>query len=167
MTRSSHPVSNIMHNDNALFPENDGRVACSFVFLPHDVFTSGDSVREFPGQDEVTLCRQRIPSCPSDIQGACAAMGRHEQLPSWAATSDSAPRLPRASRRRRERPTWMETCSSVFGPKTRRQPRGERPPPRGAASGDDGTRGSVLSHQSRGISPRQRACPGSAKIPPE
>ena len=28
-------------------------------------------------------------------------MGRHEQLPSWAATSDSAPNLPRALRRRR------------------------------------------------------------------
>ena len=29
-------------------------------------------------------------------------MGRHEQLPSWAATSDSAPNLPRALRRRRK-----------------------------------------------------------------
>ena len=73
----------------------------NFVF-PHDVFTSGDSLREFPGQDEVTLCQQRIISCPSEIQGVRVAMGRHEQLPPWAVTSDSAPNLPRASRRRRK-----------------------------------------------------------------
>ena len=57
-------------------------------FFPHDVFTSGDSLREFPGQDEVTLCQQRIISCPSEIQGVRVAMGRHEQLPPWAVTSN-------------------------------------------------------------------------------
>ena len=49
--------------------------------FPHDVFTLVTSVREFPGQDEVALCRQRIASCPSEIQGVRVAMGRHEQLP--------------------------------------------------------------------------------------
>ncbi|CAN0133938.1 unnamed protein product, partial [Ascophyllum nodosum] len=51
-------------------------------------------------------------------------MGRHEQLPSWAATSDSAPSLPRASRRRRKRPhgelhraiTQREEASSAAAP---------------------------------------------------
>ena len=57
-------------------------------FFPHDVFTSGDSLREFPGQDEVTLCQQRIIFCPSEIQGVRVAMGRHEQLPPWAVTSN-------------------------------------------------------------------------------
>ena len=47
------------------------------------------------GQDEVTLCQQRIISCPSEIQGVRVAMGRHEQLPSRAVTSDSAPNLDR------------------------------------------------------------------------
>ena len=51
-----------------------------FNLFPHDVFTSGDSVRELPGQDEVTLCQQRITSCPSEIQGVRAAMGRHERF---------------------------------------------------------------------------------------
>ena len=138
-------------------------------FFPHDVFTSGDSLREFPGQDEVTLCQQRIISCPSEIQGVRVAMGRHEQLPSWAVTSDSAPNLPRASRRRRKSANldgdvllsvWIED-------RTRRQPREVRPQPWGAASGDQGTRGSVLSCQSGGKSPRQRACSGSAKNPLE
>ena len=57
-------------------------------FSPHDVFTSGDSLREFPGQDEVTLCQQRIISYPSEIQGVRVAIGRHEQLPPWAVTSN-------------------------------------------------------------------------------
>ena len=83
VTRPSQPVSNAMHN--APFPENDDRVACSICF-PHDVFTSGDSVRELPGQDEVTLCQQRITSCPSEIQGVRAAMGRHERFRSELAS---------------------------------------------------------------------------------
>ena len=57
-------------------------------FFPHDAFTSGDSLREFPGQDEVTLCQQGIISCPSEIQGVRVAMGRHEQLPPWVVTSN-------------------------------------------------------------------------------
>ena len=72
------------------------------TFFPHDVFTSDDSLREFPRQDEVTLCQQRITFCRSEIRRVRVAMGRHEQLPSWAATSDSAPNLPRALRRRRK-----------------------------------------------------------------
>ena len=56
-------------------------------FFSHDVFTSGH-LREFPGQDEVTLCQQRIISCPSEIQGVRVAMGRHEQLLPWAVTSN-------------------------------------------------------------------------------
>ena len=103
MTRSSQPVPNSMHNvlsdcrdpfvppcfkyyAQCTVPENDDRVACS-IFFSHDVFTSGD-LREFPGQDEVTLCQQRIISCPSEIQGVRVAMGRHEQLLPWAVTSN-------------------------------------------------------------------------------
>ena len=77
-------------------------IALHAQIFPHDVLTSGDSVRELPGQDEAILCQQRITSCPSEIQGVRAAMGRHEQSPSWAATSNSGPSLPRASRRRRK-----------------------------------------------------------------
>ena len=141
-------------------------------FFSHDVFTSGD-LREFRGQDEVTLCQQRILSCPSEIQGVRVAMGRHEQLPPRAVTSNCrhgpSRAIPlRTCRRLRgaeeKRPTWMIVPLSVWiEDRTRRQPRGVRSQPWGAASGDQGTRGSVLSRQSGGKSPRQRVCSGSAK----
>ena len=57
-------------------------IALHAQIFRYDVFTSGDSVRELPGQDEVTLCRQRITSYQGEIQGVLAAMGRHKQLPS-------------------------------------------------------------------------------------
>ena len=87
-------------------------------FFSHDVFTSGD-LREFPGQDEVTLCQQRIISCPGEIQGVRVAMGRHEQLLPWAVTSNcrhgpsrAIPlRTCRGLRGAEEKvPTWTETC---------------------------------------------------------
>ena len=88
------------------------------------------SVREFPGQDEVALCRQWIASCPSEIQGVRAAMGRHERFRSELAAGFEA--------QKKKANLDGDVLLSV-GSKTRRQPRGVRPPPRGAASGDQGT----------------------------
>ena len=87
VTRSSQPVPNTMYY--ALFPENGDRDACPN--FPHDVFTSGDLSAEISRlQDEVTLCRQRIASYPSEIQGMCAAIGRYEQFRSELAAGIEA-----------------------------------------------------------------------------
>ena len=85
-----------------------------FFFFPHDVFTSGDSLREFSGQDEVTLCQQRITSCPSEIQGVRVAVGRHEQLPPWAVTSKCRHGPPRA--------IPLRTCRGLRGAEEKGQP---------------------------------------------
>ena len=85
------------------------------IFFPHDVFTSGDSLREFPGQDEVTLCQQRIISCPSEIQGVRVAVGLHEQLPPWAVTSNcrhGPSRATAAMGRHEQLPSWAATFRS-------------------------------------------------------
>ena len=77
VTRSSQPVSNTMHY--APFPENDDRDACPNV--SRDVLTSGDLSAEVSRlQDEVPLCRQRIESYPSEIQGMRVVMDRHERF---------------------------------------------------------------------------------------
>ena len=106
MTRSSHPLLNTMHN--APFPENDGRVACSIFFslLPHNVFTSGgDSVREFPGQDEVTICQQRkLPA---------RAISR-ECVSPWAVTSNYRHGPPQA--------IPLRTCRGLRGAEEKGQP---------------------------------------------
>ena len=94
-------------------------------FFPHDVFTSGDSLREFPGQDKVTLCQQRIISCLSEIRAcrhgpsrATAAMGRHEQLTPWAVTSNC--------RHGPSRAIPLRTCRGLRGAEEKGQPRWRR-----------------------------------------
>ena len=75
--RSSQPVSNAMYY--APFHDKDDPHAR--LNFPHDVFTSGDLNAEISRlQDEVALCRQRIASYPSEIQGMRAAMDRHERF---------------------------------------------------------------------------------------
>ena len=91
-------------------------------------------------------------------------MGRHEQLPPWAVTSDFAPNLPRASRRRRKSANLDGDVLLSVWTETRRQPRGVRPQPWGGASGDQGTRGSVLSCQSGGALASEPA-PEAPRIP--
>ena len=74
VTRSSQPVPNAMY----YAPKNDDPNAC--LNSPHDVFTSGDFGAEISRlQNEVAVCRQRIASFPSEIQGMCAAMDRHDR----------------------------------------------------------------------------------------
>ena len=61
------------------FPKNDDPNAR--LNFPHDVFTSGDLSAEISRlQGEAALCRQRIASYPSEIQGMRAAMDRHERF---------------------------------------------------------------------------------------
>ena len=87
VTRSSQPVSNAMYY--ALFPENDDPNAR--LNFPPDVFTSGNlSAEIFRLQDGVALCRQRIASYPSEIQGIRAAMDRHERCRSELAAGFEA-----------------------------------------------------------------------------
>ena len=87
VTRSSQPVPNAMHC--APFPEKDDRDAC--LNFSHDVFTSGDLSAEISRlQDEVALCRQRIASYPSEIQGMRTAMGRRERFRSELAAGFEA-----------------------------------------------------------------------------
>ena len=77
VTRSSQPVPNAMYY--APFPGNDDPNAS--LNFPHDVFTSGDLSGEISRlQDEVALCRQRIASYPSEIQGMRAVMDRSERF---------------------------------------------------------------------------------------
>ena len=53
--------------------------------------TSGDLIAEISRlQDEVALCRQRIASYPSEIQGMRAAMDRHERFRSELAAGFEA-----------------------------------------------------------------------------
>ena len=67
-------------------------------FFSHDVFTSSDSVRELPGQDEVTLYQQRIFLPEQDPGSACrhgpsraiAVMGRHGRFRSELAAGFEA-----------------------------------------------------------------------------
>ena len=74
VTRSSQPVPNAMY----YAPVNDDSNAR--LNSPHDVFTSGDPSAEISRlQNEVAVCRQRIASYPSEIQGMRAAMDRHER----------------------------------------------------------------------------------------
>ena len=85
MTRSSQLVTNAIHY--APLPENEDPDACPNLRVAapwrpnsHDVFTSGDLSAEITNvQDEVALCRQRTASYPNEVQGTCAAMGRHER----------------------------------------------------------------------------------------
>ena len=87
VTRSSQLVSNAMHY--APLPESDDLDACPN--FSHDVFTYGDlSAKSFRPQDEVTLCRQRIVSYPSEIQGMRAAMDCHERFRSELAAGFEA-----------------------------------------------------------------------------
>ena len=83
-------------------------------FFPHDVFTSGDSLRESPGQDEVILCQQRMIPGPSEIQGVRVAMGRHEQLPPWTVTSNC--------RHGPSRAIPLRTCRGLRGAEEKGQP---------------------------------------------
>ena len=87
MTRSSQPVSITMYY--APFPENDDRN--ERPNFTHDVFTFGDLSGEiFRPQDEVALCRQRIASYPSEIQGMRATMDRLERFRSGLAAGFEA-----------------------------------------------------------------------------
>ena len=87
VTRLSQPVSNAMYY--APFPDNDDRNQCPN--FSHDVFTSGGlSAEIFRLQDEVALCRQRIESYPSEIQGMCAAIDRQERFRSELAAGFEA-----------------------------------------------------------------------------
>ena len=125
MTRSSQPVPNSMHNvlsdsrdpfvppcfkyyAQCTVPENDDRVACSIFFRMTFslLVTCGNFQAKrghpLPAADNFLPERDPGSACRHGPSRATAAMGRHEQLPSWAVTSDSAPNLPRASRRRRK-----------------------------------------------------------------
>ena len=87
VTRLSQPVSNAMYY--APFPENDDPNA--LLNFPHDAFTSADLSAEISRlQDEVALCRQRITSYPSEIQGMRTAMDRHERFRSELAAGFEA-----------------------------------------------------------------------------
>ena len=138
VTRSSQPFSNIMHNNNAPFPENDDRVECSK--FSHDGFTTDDSVREFPGQDEVVLCRQRTAPCPSKIQGVRAAIGRHERFHSELSAGFEA---------EKKKANLDGVVLLSVGPKTKGQPRGVRPPSREPHRAIKELEESVLSCRSR------------------
>ena len=73
----------------APFPENDDPNARPN--FSHDVFTCGNLNAEIVSlQDEVALCRQRIVSYPSEIQGMRAVMDRHERFRSELAAGFEA-----------------------------------------------------------------------------
>ena len=87
VTRSSQPVPNAMYH--APFPDNYGPNAR--LNFPHDVFTSGNLSTVISRlQNEVALCRQRIASYPSEIQGMRAAVDRHERFHSELAAGFEA-----------------------------------------------------------------------------
>ena len=78
-------------------------------------------------------------------------MGRHEQFRSELAAGFET---------QKEKANLDGDVLLSVGPKTRRQPRGVRPPRRGAASGDQGTRGE------RPQLPLQRSSRHSMSLPP-
>ena len=96
MTRSFQPVTNAIHY--APLPENEDPDECPNICVTapwrpnsHDVFTSGDLSAEISRlQNEVALCRQRTASYPNEVQGTCAAMGRHERSRSEPAGGSEA-----------------------------------------------------------------------------
>ena len=108
--------------------------------FPDDVFTSGDLSagvsrprrgRPLPAADSFLPERDRGSACSHGPSRAVAIMGRHERFRSELAAGFEA--------QKKKANLDGDVLLLSVGPKPRRQPRGVRPPPRGAASGDQGT----------------------------
>ena len=156
MTCSSQPVSNTMQN--APFPENGDRVACSIFFrmtFSLLVISAGTSRprrgHPLPAADNFLSERDSGSACRHGPSRKIAVMDRHERIRSELAAGFEA---------QKKKGNLDGGVLLSVGPKTRRQPRGLRPPPRGAASVDQGTRGGCPQL------PLQRSSRYSTSLPP-